>query len=216
MQAISILCTDPQHPVNPWLGEWVERESARARTEVCRAQAELTGGDFLFLVSCHEIVRKPVRSRYRHTLVLHASALPEGRGMSPHVWQILEGRDRIALTLLNAEDALDSGSIWHQLDIVFDGTELHDEINSKLFDAETRLMSWALSHCDSSTPRPQAGEGSFYRKRTPADSRIDPGTSLEQSFDLLRVADPQRYPAFFEYRGQRYRIRLDKLQGDKQ
>ena len=214
MQSVSILCTDPRHPVNDWLTRWAERESGRARIEVQRDAAELSGGDFLFLVSCHQIIRKPVRDRYRHTLVLHASDLPRGRGMSPHIWQVLEGRDRIMLTLLNAEDALDSGDIWHQQEIVLDGTELHDEINSKLFDAEVALMTWALDHCDTATACRQSGEGSFYRRRNPDDSRIDPASSIEQAFDLLRVADPQRYPAFFELRGQKYFIRLDKAPND--
>ena len=197
--------------MNPWLVAWVQRESSRAHTEIRRNAADLIGGDFLFLVSCHEIIRKPVRDRYRHTLVLHASALPKGRGMSPHIWQILEGASAITLTLLKAEDGLDSGDIWHQTKIAFDGTELHDDINRKLFEAEVALMSWALDNCDAATARPQHGEGSLYRKRSPADSRIDPARPLADSFDLLRVADPDRYPAFFEHRGQKYRIRIDKL-----
>lgn len=211
MQSVSILCTDPTHPVNSWLEAWAERESSRARTEIRRDMKELEGGDFLFLVSCHQIIRKPVRDLYRHTLVLHASALPQGRGMSPHIWQLLEGADRITLSLLKAEDGLDSGDIWHQVEMVFDGTELHDEIHRKLFDAEVELMSWALDHCDSTTARPQHGEGSFYRKRNPDDSRVDIERPFKEAIHLLRVADPDRYPAFFEYRGQKYRIRIDKL-----
>jgi methionyl-tRNA formyltransferase len=34
---------------------------------------------------------------------------------------------------------------------------------------------------------------------------------LGEAFDLLRVADPERYPAFFEHRGRTYRIRIDPL-----
>jgi methionyl-tRNA formyltransferase len=211
MSSVSILCTDPAHPVNPWLERWVAAQSHRATSRIYRDLAELEGGDILFLVSCHQIVRKPVRDRFRHTLVLHASALPQGRGMSPHVWQILQGADTITVTLLNAEDALDSGDIWHQVEMRFDGTELHDEIHARLFDAELQLMTWALEHCENVTPRPQSGESSFFRRRVPDDSRVDPGRPLAESFDLLRVADPERYPAFFEYRGQKYRLRIDKL-----
>lgn len=209
MLTISILCTDPGHPVNAWLHRWADEQTGH-RVSIHRDRRELAGGDFLFLVSCHQMIGKPLRDLYRHTLVLHASALPKGRGMSPHIWQILEGADRLWVTLLNAEDALDSGDIWHQVEVRFDGTELHDEINAKLFPAELELMSWALAHCDSATPRMQSGEPNQYRKRTPADSAIDPARPLVESFDLLRVADPERYPAYFEHRGCRYRIRIDK------
>jgi methionyl-tRNA formyltransferase len=211
MVQVSILCTDPAHPVNARLIEWAQASSGTATVEVLRDYLNLRGGDFLFLVSCQQIVPKPVRDIYRHTLVLHASALPKGRGMSPHVWQILDGADLVTVTLLNAEDALDSGDIWEQVEVHFDGTELYDEINQKIFGAELRLMTWALGHCDSATPRKQQGEASTYRRRTPADSSIDPQKPLAESFNLLRVADPQRYPAFFDYRGKRYRIRIDKM-----
>lgn len=211
MKSVSILCTDPQHPVNAWLTRWASAQSSTARVQILRDYRQLEGGDFLFLVSCHQIIRRPVRDLFRHTLVLHASALPQGRGMSPHVWQILQGAESLCVTLLNAEDELDSGDIWHQMELRFDGTELHDEIHAKLFDAELALMSWALEHCDRTTPRKQSGESSFFRKRSPEDSRVDPGRPLTESFNLLRIADPDRYPAFFEYRGQKYRIRIDKL-----
>lgn len=214
MPDVEILCTDPQHPVNAWLERWKTEHADRARITIRRDWRDLPPrGDFLFLVSCHQIIRADVRSRFRHTLVLHASELPKGRGMSPHVWQILEGRNRIVLTLLDADDPLDSGRIWHQIAMQFDGTELHDEIHARLFDAELELMSWALANCATATPRMQVGEPTFYRKRTPADSRIDPERPLVEAFDLLRIADPQRYPAYFEHRGATYRITIDRVRG---
>jgi len=213
MTIVAILCTDPIHPVNAWLQAWGARcrTERRAQVTIYRDMHELAGGDFLFLVSCHQIVDHAVRSLYRHTLVLHASDLPRGRGMSPHIWQIVHGAHDITLTLLNAVDQLDAGDIWCQQAIAFDGTELHDEINQKLFDAEVTLMDWALLNCATSVPRSQSGSATHYRKRTPADSQIDPTRPLQESFDLLRVADPNRYPAWFELRGQTYQIRIEKV-----
>jgi methionyl-tRNA formyltransferase len=72
-------------------------------------------------------------------------------------------------------------------------------------------MTWALKNCDSTQPVPQVGESTFYCKRVPDDSRIDPYTSLAESFDLLRVADPERYPVFFHFRGRKYRVRIDPI-----
>ncbi len=210
---VSILCTDPRHPVNPRLQAWAQAMAGRAEVSLLRRADELQGGELLFLVSCHQIIGAPVRDRFRHTLVLHASALPQGRGMSPHVWQILAGARQITLTLLEAVDALDQGRIWHQTTLELDGTELHDQIHARLFDAELRLMDWAVAHLGRDLqvqPRPQQGEPSFYRRRTPEDSRVDPERPLAEAFDLLRVADPERYPAFFDYRGQRYTLRIER------
>lgn len=211
MKRVTILCTDPAHPVRPWLERWRAGVAGQAQVEIHQDVAQAEGGDFLFLVSCQQIVGPDVRARYRFTLVLHASALPQGRGMSPHIWQVLEGREQLTLSLLNAEDKVDTGDVWQQLTFEVPRTALADEINERLFAAELELMTWALDHCEQARPRAQQGEPSYYRRRTPADSEIDPARPLAESFDLLRVADPERFPAFFVHRGQKYRIRIDKL-----
>jgi len=210
MMEVSILCTDARHPINVPLAQWAERNATRARVQILRDRGELGDGDFLFLVSCQQIIGESVFGRFRHALVLHASALPEGRGMSPHIWQILEGRTNLTVSLLSVKAELDTGDIWMQRQVHIDPAALHEEINAAVFDAEIALMDWALEHCAHSSPRPQVGTPTYYRKRTPADSEIDPGRPLAESFDLLRVADPDRYPAFFRLRGHTYRIRIER------
>lgn len=212
MTTVHIVCTDPAHGVNAWLERWIAKHRHEAGISLLRDAREASGGEFLFLVSCHQIVGRDILERYRHTLVLHASALPEGRGMSPHVWQILEGKPGFAVTLLEAAEALDAGRIWHQLDVPVPASAVCEEINALLFDAEIALMDWALAHAHDVQPREQHGAPSYYRKRGPADSRIDPARPLAEVFDLLRVADPERYPAFFEHRGRRYRLRLEPME----
>ena len=59
-------------------------------------------------------------------------------------------------------------------------------------------------------PRPQVGNPSYYRRRTPADSALDPNASLASQFDLLRVADYHRFPAYMDLRGHRYVITIEK------
>lgn len=49
---IHILCSSADHPVNDWLERWAARHDAR----LLRSADELSGGDFLFLVSCSQIV----------------------------------------------------------------------------------------------------------------------------------------------------------------
>lgn len=208
---ISILCSDPNHPIWPWLERWALNH--RDLHEVClsRKKDELTGGDILFLISCHEVISAQVRAHYAATLVIHASDLPIGRGWSPHIWQIIEGKNRIPVTLLAAEDAIDSGAIWAQSYIHLDGHETYEEINAKLFDAEIELMCMAVTGFETIKPRQQDGRvPTMYRKRTPEDSRIDPHKSIADQFELLRVADPVRFPAFLEYRGHRYLISILK------
>lgn len=209
---VTFLCSDEQHPVNEALGEWCARHAAEHELRIARSVAELEGGDILFLLSCTEIVGAPARALFGSTLVLHASALPQGRGWSPHVWQVVEGASRITVTLLEAADAVDTGDIWAQAAFDVAPTDLWDDINRKLFACEFGLVDFALREFGRVTPRKQEGEGSRWRRRTPEDSRIDPNASLASQFDLLRVCDPQRYPAFFELHGCRYKLTIEKME----
>jgi methionyl-tRNA formyltransferase len=208
---ISVVCTDRQHPVFAELERWCAHRAEAHEVVLSDTLDGLPGGDLLFLISCSRIVTPALRARYRHSLVVHASDLPVGRGWSPLIWQILEGRQDVAVTLLEAQDPVDSGAIWTKRWLHFAGHELCDEINAALFAAELELMDYALAHCDALAPQAQdEARASWYRRRTPKDNRIDPHRSLAEQFDLLRVADPARYPAFFELRGQRYEISIRK------
>lgn len=117
-QRIDVLCSDQQHPIQARLRTWCEQHDAR----LCGQVDELLGGDFLFLVSCQSIVSTQLRARYRYCLVVHASDLPTGRGMSPQVWQVISGAKHITVTLLNADDPVDSGDIWQQRGFELQGT----------------------------------------------------------------------------------------------
>jgi len=179
-------------------------------------KADLPGGDILFLVSCSQLIRAEERNKYKASLVLHASDLPKGRGWSPYVWAVLKGENQITVSLLEAGEPVDSGAIWLKTRFALEGHELLPEINAKLFEAETSLMSQAVEKFDSIKPIPQAGDpGTYLSKRSPEDSRLDPKKTIAEQFDLLRVVDPQRYPAFFDFRGKRYLIRIEKDENDQ-
>lgn len=210
---ITIICTDASHPVYGYLSEWVkaniDKYDISLLTSVIHIQ---NAGDILFLISCSEIVSQATRDLFKYTLVLHASDLPKGRGWSPHIWDVLNGSDHLTLSLLNAEDSVDTGDIWHQMIIPLNGCELYDEINDNLFKAELELISWACENVDLVKPYKQKNvEISYYRKRTPNDSEINVDASIRSQFNLLRVCDSNRFPAYFYINGCKYNIRLEKV-----
>lgn len=210
---IAIVCSSRAHPIWPDLQSWREQRSHEHEVVLVERLASLPAeGDILFLISCVEIVSADVRRRFDRVLVIHASNLPEGRGWSPLVWQVIEGRSEIAVSLLEAADPVDSGPIWAKRWIKIADHELYDEINRNLFDAELELMDYAVNEIRCIVPAPQGNKPpTYYRKRTPDDSRVDPDRPIVDQFDLLRVCDPERYPAFFTLRGYRYTIQLKKV-----
>lgn len=208
---ITLLCSDPLHPVNAYLQSWIAKHQAH-QIELIRSKSELSAGDLLFLVSCAEIVSEADRQHYSKALVIHASDLPYGRGWSPHIWQIIGGATVLTLTLLEAANKVDSGDIWKKLQINVSKDALWNEINQSVFDAELKLMDYAIDNFHAIKPQAQSTdiEPTYLPKRSPADSRVDPTRTIEEQFDLIRVCDPDRFPAYFELHGFKYRIRLEK------
>lgn len=212
---VSILCSDKHHPVNDYLHAWIEKIEQTHQVELVRDKAELTGGDLIFLISCSQIVTAKDRSKYTYSLVLHASDLPKGRGWSPHIWEIIDGATEITLTLLEAEDKVDSGRVWHKKKIPIAKHLLWDEINALLFSAEIELMDFAVNNFTNINPEDQPSQitPSYYPKRSPEDSRINPQKTLAEQFDQIRVCDPNRFPAYFDLHGKRYKMTLEKVDG---
>lgn len=210
---VTLMCSDPRHPVNRMLDRWREAQGRAHEITVCRKKAELPGGDILFLISCSEIIREVDRSKYSKVLVLHASDLPKGRGWSPHIWELAAGAEFITLSLLEAAENVDSGAIWSKEVIPVPVNALYDEINDLLFQSESRLMDFAILNFATVIPQPQSEEfePTYYRRRVPEDSELDPKLSLAEQFNLLRVCDPQRFLAYFKLHGHKYKIVLEKL-----
>lgn len=209
---VEVLCTDERHPINRCIDAWASKHRGKVELNIARQAAELSGGDLLFLVSCQEVVHRDTRARFTHALVLHASDLPRGRGWSPHVWQILEGKTEITITLLEAGDNVDSGDIWQQVKVHVPDHATWPEINAAICGATLELIDFAIKNWHSVVARPQSPDirPTYYPRRRPEDSRLDLDKTIAEQFDLLRIADPERYPAYLEFRGHTYRIKLEK------
>lgn len=214
MKALRLsLCTDETTWLNPHL-EPLVADWRDAGHEVVHVHdpAAIPAGDVCFLLSLSRIVPASVRARNTHTLVVHGSDLPRGRGWSPMSWQVLEGASEIPMTLFEAEDGVDSGVIYLQEHFALDGTELVEELRALVAASTVRLCRrFAAEYPGVVTgARAQAGEPSFYARRRPEDSRLDPELSLREQLNLLRVVDNKRYPAFFDVDGQRYYLQITK------
>jgi methionyl-tRNA formyltransferase len=210
---ISILCTDRNHPIFYEIEKWARRASNLGHTiDIADEKYQLAGGDFLFLLSCSQVITKEIREKYRFNLLLHASNLPEGRGWSPHIWAILNDKNEITVSLLEVSDPIDSGDIWAKKEFTLLGDELLPEINKKLFEVEFLLIDHAILNYERICPKSQKEfVQSPLLKRCPDDSRLDPEKSLADQFNLLRVVDNVRYPAFFDLNGFRYLIKIEKV-----
>jgi len=180
------------------------------RAVLCRRHADIGTGGAAFYLGCIHLVPRAVLDRNYRNLVVHESGLPEGRGFSPLTWQILEGRDTVPICLLEAREEPDAGPVVYRELMHFHGHELLDELRAVQGRVTVALCRRYLDGPSPPRGEPQRGEPSHYRRRGPEDSRLDTARAIADQFELLRVADNERYPAFFEHRGYRYVLRIEK------
>src|SRR5579872_544524 len=205
---LDIIISDRRHPLWSVVSAWTQQHPEH-QVRLLQKLAEADGGDCLVLLACQQIARLEVRSRYGQCLVAHASDLPEGRGWSPAVWDVLQGKDRLVLALIEAADPVDAGRIFRKFRAPLQPTDLHDDISRVLGQLVIEALDFVLQYPDAK-PVAQKGEPSWYRRRTPEDSRLDPAQSIASQFNLMRVCDPERYPAFFELHGERFELIVRK------
>ena len=204
---ITVLTTSEDHPINSYINKWAKELGKDKLIEIIHNKVELIGGDILFLISCTEVIPNIYRDKFKKTLVVHASDLPNGRGWSPHVWEILNGATEITLSLIEAENKIDTGDIWKKITVNIPKTALYDEINQLIFSAEIKLMNFAINGFTKIIPTKQSSKSSSYwPKRSVDESEIDINKSLLEQFDLIRVCDPNRFPAFFYKDGKKFKL----------
>jgi len=56
----------------------------------------------------------------------------------------------------------------------------------------------------------QVGKSNFNKKRRPDESELSIKKTILSQFNLLRVCDNERYPAFFVHKGKKYILKIYK------
>lgn len=164
---------------------------------------DLRPGDFCFYLSCGQVVPASILSQYRHNLVVHESDLPKGKGWSPLSWQLLEGENKITVTLFEAVKKVDSGMIYAQEWLEFAVHELIDESRAAQAGAIRDLCKrFVLEYPGILAQVPeQVGEESFYPRCKPVASRLNTEQSIANQFSLLRIVNNERYRWFLSTKG---------------
>ena len=174
------------------------------------SSSEIKKGDLMLILSCERILRKSHLNYHTSNIVVHPSKLPSGKGWSPVAWQVLEGCDKIPISLFEANEKVDAGDIYILDYIHLKGHELNFEIKHQQGLKTIEMILRYVENFDFNKGVPQTGKETFYKKRTTKDSQIDINKTIEEQFNLLRVVDNERYPAFFVRNGQKYKLKIIK------
>ena len=167
--------------------------------------------DIVFILSYHKIIPIEQLKANKHNIVIHASALPHGKGWAPMFWQVLEGKDEIPFTMFEASSGVDDGAIYMQKTLNLSGYELNDELRNKQASFIISMCTDFINHYDIyQFSQQQSGEESFYPKRNAQDSELNINKTLKEQFNLLRIVSNDDYPAFFELDGHKYILKIEE------
>ena len=202
---------------NPsWILPYAERlvadlNAAGDQAVLARNHDEIAPGDVAFYLGCIKITPPDVLGRNRRNFIVHESDLPTGRGFSPVTWSVISGENTITMCLLEAVDEVDAGPIIQKMSVTFEGHELIDEIRDVVGENTVTLCKGFLEHDAPQDGAAQTGDATHLPRRYPKDSELDPNIPISEQFDLLRVVDNERYPAFFRLRGKAYKLSISKI-----
>ena len=148
-------------------------------------------------------------------LIPHESDLPKGKGMSPLTWQNLRGKKKIFFSLIEASSKIDSGLIYYKKEIDIPKHILFDELKKLQLNENLKLLIKFIKFYAKNNKAPngkkQKGKSTFFKKRSPKDSKIKINKSVLSQFNLLRSVDNKNYPAFFYMYGKKYLIKISKV-----
>jgi methionyl-tRNA formyltransferase len=207
------IVTDKNNWINSYIPQWMESLKPH-QTQVIWVHdvKDIQPGLMAFFLGCEQIVGRSLLDLNQHNLVVHASDLPQGKGWSPLTWKILNGENRIPVVLFEAAEHVDSGQIYLKHTMEFSGLELIGELREVLAETTFRLCNKFIQNYPEivKEAKEQQGEVSFYPRRTPQDSRIRPELSIQEQFQMFRVADNEKYPCYFELGGETYILKIEK------
>ena len=171
-------------------------------------EKEIKEFDVVFVLGFTRILKKDFLQANDLVLLVHESNLPLGKGFSPLQWQILEGKNKIVFSLLEASEEVDSGDIIEQMECNLDGTELYDEVRSKQAKLTFELISRFIRNYPNYKKKKQFGKSTYYRRRKITDSELDINLPIKDLFPLLRIVNNKDWPGFFRINGVKYIIKI--------
>jgi len=198
---------------NQWFVSYVEKLNKEiVNSQVFFDHKKMNGNyDVVFILSYHKIIKQEYLSNNKHNIVIHASALPNGKGWAPMFWQILEGKNKIPFTMFEASEDVDDGDIYMQKTLTLSGYELNYKLRKKQAEFIINMcIDFLDNYDDLEISTKQIGKESFYKKRTAKDSELDINKTIQEQFNLLRIVDNNDYPAFFYKDDKKYIIKIEE------
>jgi methionyl-tRNA formyltransferase len=168
--------------------------------------------DLTFIISYYKIIPKKFLSYSKYNLVIHESDLPNGRGMSPLYWQILEGKKKIVFTLFECSEKMDEGKYYIKKTFYFEPTLLYEEIKEKQLKSAFKMIELFIERYSKKKNIKsfnQKGKVSYFSRIPSSLSELNVNKSIKSQINIIRTRDNKNFPSYFIYKKRKYTIKIN-------
>jgi len=166
--------------------------------------------DIVFPLSYTKILSEDFLTSNKETIIAHPSKLPRDKGFAPLANQILRDKNFFYISLIKAEILVDTGRIYLQRKFKLNGTELSNEIREIQANNIFKMIDNFLTIYPNNKSYIQKGVKTFNKRRKLKDSELDINKNIKEQFNLLRIVDNERYPAYFQYKKKKFFLKIYK------
>ena len=203
---------------NNWILSYLKtskllNENNKYNSKIFTNYKKIINYDVVFILNCTKILKRNFLKKNKLSLVVHSSDLPKGKGFAPIQWQILEGKNKIYISLFEAVEKYDSGRIFEKDYVLLKGTELYDEIRYRQAKSTIKIIKKFLKKYPNIKSKKQVGKSTFYRRRYKIDSKLNINSSIKNLFNPLRIANNKKWPSFFYFKNKKFIIKIFKANG---
>lgn len=148
---------------------------------------------------------------FHPALNLHPTLLPQYRGPTTGAYILLNNERESGSTVHHMTVEMDRGDVIAQSRVALTCFDTIRSLQRKVYAEEPQLVINAFAELENGAraqPQEESMASEFPKRRTPADSEIDPTRPLIELINHIRACDPEDFPAFFIYKGERVCIRL--------
>ena len=153
---------------------------------------------YVFLPHWSHIIPSEIFEAFE-CVIFHMTDLPYGRGGSPLQNLIQRGHKETKISALRCVAELDAGPIYLKQPLSLEGSA------TEIFHRAANIIEVMIEEIvdKEPDPRPQQGEPTVFRRRTPDQSNLHEAqiSDLKDFFDFIRMLDAPTYPLAFMERG---------------
>ena len=176
---------------------------------IVQKYSDIKMGNATFFLGCTTICPTKFLNLNPFNFLVHESKLPKGRGFAPVSWSVLNNESELTFNLIEASEDVDSGRIYSQFTVPLRGNELCAELRQIQGDNTVKICFDFVLEGSLLKAKVQQGKPTHYPRRTPLDSELDVNKTISEQFNLLRIVDNERYPAFFKFKGRKFKLMIE-------